>query len=603
MGSERSSYWMSRSARVTRRGLIRGGVTTGIGLTAAALIGCGSGDDDAAPATQAPSGGAAATTAPGGGTAAPAGTAATAAPERPGVPVVAGEPKYGGTWALTTTATLQQHDMHTALAATVFHIMGERALELDEWTGDLRANVAESWEVADPTSLILKVRPGIKTHDRAPWNGRAFDAEDLAFNLNRIAGLTADEEAIPLTAFQRASTLAGMDRAEATDAQTVSVKMKAPTSTFFRGLTEIRNQLMPREVVEVGFADPLKLGGFGPYMVTEFEPGVKEVYEKHPHYYREGEPYFDKIVRNVVPDATAAVAAFISKQSSLFSGSKQDFETIQAARKDANRYEYTGVNWFHIRPNVKHGAFGDFRVRKAIQLSLNYEEIGDGYYGPGWTWTAAFHPFYPEAYPVEKVKTLAGYNPATKDADRAEAAKMLAAAGHENGKGVEFEVLHQIGDVYKENGLRMQDQLAKLYADMKVEIKSPPDAATYAKQQSDRNFQAVSYTITTLPDIVLEGISQYHSKGSRNYGNWENADTDAMLDKALGELDPNARKEIMLAFQDKFMTEWQPLIQLYIDPERYMVQGNIGGFDTTAGPWGFTGYRVFNKAGRWYEIA
>jgi len=36
--------------------------------------------------------------------------------------------------------------------------------------------------------------------------------------------------------------------------------------------------------------------------------------------------------------------------------------------------------------------------------------------------------------------------------------------------------------------------------------------------------------------------------------------------------------------------------------ERYLVQGNIGGFDTTAGPWGFTGYRTCNKVARWYEV-
>lgn len=110
---------------------------------------------------------------------------------------------------------------------------------------------------------------------------------------------------------------------------------------------------MPKEVVDIGFADPLKLGGFGPYMITEFDSGVKEVYTKHPNYYRAGEPYFDKFQRNVVPDASASVAAFISKQTSVFGGSKQDIATISAANKSANLYEYTGVNWFHIRPNVQ----------------------------------------------------------------------------------------------------------------------------------------------------------------------------------------------------------------------------------------------------------
>jgi len=594
---DRDSYWFGASRAYGRRRVLRGAVVGGLGLAGAALIGCGGGEEKEAVATK--------PAAPAAGS--PAAAAAPGTParqERPGVPVVKGNPKPGGTFTTSTTATFAQHDMHTALAGTIWHVTGERALELDEWSGEVRANVVEKWETASPTQLILKVRPGVKTHNRAPMNGRDFDAEDLAWNLTRIAGQTADKEKIPLTAFQRASTLAGMDRAEAVDKSTVRITMKEPTSTFFKGLTEIRNQLMPKEVVEIGFGDPMKLAGFGPFMLTEFQPNVRETYTKHEGYYRKGEPYFDKLQRIVVPDAAAAVSAFISKQISVYGGgTAQDIKTIKAARPDAVQYEYTGANWFHMRPHTKFGAFTDFRVRKAIQLSLNYQEIGDGYYGPGWTPTAVFHPNYPEAFPVDKVKTLPGYNPSTKEKDRQEASKLLAAAGRTGGEGVDFEILIAPADVYKENALRFQDQLTKLYPKMKITIKTPPDNATYAKLQSDRNFQIVSYTITTLPDIVLEGISQYHSKGSRNYGAWENAETDRMLDKALGEVDPKARKEIMLQFQEKFLNEWQPLVQLYIDPERYFFQGNISGFDTSAGPWGFTGYRILNKAGRWYYVS
>jgi hypothetical protein len=33
-----------------------------------------------------------------------------------------------------------------------------------------------------------------------------------------------------------------------------------------------------------------------------------------------------------------------------------------------------------------------------------------------------------------------------------------------------------------------------------------------------------------------------------------------------------------------------------------MVQGNIGGFDYNAGPWGGASYRMNTEAGRYYQV-
>ena len=497
--------------------------------------------------------------------------------------------------------------MHTALASSVWHVISERALELDEWTAEVRANIIDQWEITDPEGLelTLHVRPNVQIQDKPPWNGRMFDAEDLAFNLNRIAGNTAEEEGIPITSFQRRSTLAGMDHAEAIDDLTVKVVMAKPASAFFQGLTEIRNQLMPRGVVEVGFDDPTKLAGFGAFQMEEFEPGVRELYKKHPNYYREGEPYFDQVEALVLPDRASTVAAFISGEVSYFSSPLPHEKTAMlGAVPDASFYEYTGTNWYHIRPNTQFGSFGDFRVRKAMQLAPDFDEIATGYWGEGWTSTAVVHPDYPEGWSEAEVRKLPGYNPDTKEADRNEAAKLLDAAGHKDGDGIEFQITHQVtSSSYSENALRYQDQMTKLFPKMKIDLKAPPDAATFAKLQAERDFDAVSYTITTLPDVVLELHSQFHTDGSRNYGSFSDPKADDLIDRALVELDMDARAELMEQFQTAFMNEWQPLVELHIGPERYLLQPGIGGFDTTAGPWGFTGYRLYNKASRWYEVS
>ncbi|MPZ99118.1 MAG: hypothetical protein GEU80_07215 [Dehalococcoidia bacterium] len=594
-----ANYWTPRQRRWGRRAVLRGAVAAGAGLGFAALVGCGDDDDAADEPGDTPTNGGAATDSPAAGQA-PTG------PAQEGVPRLEGEPTIGGSWVVGLTSTYQQHDMHTALAGTVWHVISERALELDEWTGEVRGNIVENWELANEegTELVLNVRPGVPIQDKPPWNGRDFNAEDLAFNLERIAGFTAEDEGIPRTSFQRRSTLEGMTNAEAVDERTVRVTMDRPAGAFFNGLAEIRNQLMPQGVVDVGFDDPTKLAGVGAFEITEFRPGEREEYRRHPNYYRQGEPYFDNLTRLVLPDRASILAAFIDGQISYFGGPvPHESQSIQAVKPDALFYEWPNTNWDHIRPNTMHEVLSDFRVRKAMQLAVDYVELNDGYWGPGWTWNAVAHPAYPESWDEDKVQTLPGYNPDTKEQDRAEAGKLLDAAGYPNGAGVRFEIMPQISSSYEDNALRFQDQLSQLWPDIEITINRPSDSAAFATRQADRDFEMISYTITTLPDIFLEWHSQYHRDGSRNYGSFENADADALIERGLVTFDADARQEIAEEFQTKFMEEWQPMVVLNIQPERYVLQPNIGGFDTTAGPWGFTGYRLTNKAGRWFEVA
>ena len=175
-----SDYWSRFEGRLSRRSVLRGSMVAGAGLASAALIGCGSGPKKSV--NEGATGGSAAPAAP-----------AAAAPqvERAGMPVVKGTPKKGGTFTMPVTETYVQHDQHTAVSSSEWMVLGERALELDEFTGKLRGNLVEAWEQPDKSTYILKVRKGVKLHNKAPWNGREFDAADLAWNLNRIAGNTA----------------------------------------------------------------------------------------------------------------------------------------------------------------------------------------------------------------------------------------------------------------------------------------------------------------------------------------------------------------------------------------------------------------------------
>ena len=576
----------SAAGQVSRRRLLRGAVVTVGGLAGAVMVGCSSAPAKPAATAAAPQAG---------GTAAPV--------ARKGMPVVKGTPKKGGTFTSPLIETNPQHDQHTALSNTEWTIMGERALEMDEWSGALRGNIVETWEVPDANTFILKVKKGVKMHDRAPWNGREFDAADVAWNLTRLAGLTAEAEGLPKASFQRATFLAGIAKAETTDKYTVKVTMAKPNSAFLNGITEIRSPMMPKDILDIGFKDPMKFGGFGPFMITENVPGSRQVYSRFDGYYRPNEPYFDKYVQTVIPDRAATMAAFISKQVSTLGGpTAQEIKTIEAARPDALRYSYIGVGYAFIKFNFKVKAFQDVRVRQALNLVGDREEIANGFYGQdgGWGWVASSLPSFPGAWDEAKVKTLAGWNPLTKEKDRVEASKLLAAAGYADGDKLQFEMMFRPGGAFQENAVRYQAQMVKQFPKIKNTIVGPA-TNIFDKRQIEGDFEAISYTSTAAPDIVLEASAHWHSKGSRNYGKFPDIGQDAVLDKALGQIDMKARIDTMNAFQEKFVTDWLPHVQWNVGPMVHFVQPNLGGFDKTMGPWD-AGRGIINKTGRWYEV-
>ncbi|MEI6665014.1 MAG: ABC transporter substrate-binding protein [Chloroflexota bacterium] len=575
--------------RVSRRSVLEGIGVGALGLAGAALLGCG-GTKSGGEAGGASSGAL--------GVNQPKGTGLPLT-----APVVQGKEKAGGTFTEHTTSSYTQHDPHTALATNIWHVIGDKGLEPDPQTAAIRPHVLTSWEVADPTTLVFKVKPGIKTHNMAPWNGRDFTAEDVAWNLERIGGLYAEKLKVPAASFQRASMVANITKAQAVDPTTVKVTLSKPNSSFFNGLMDTRVPFAPKEMDDIGWNDPLKMGGIGPFQISEWVKDQKMNYKKNPNYFRPNEPHFDNFNWTIIPDRASAVAAFISGQTNMISALNQlEIDQIKKTKPDANLYAWIDSNWHHFRPSVEYAPFKDIRVRKALQLAIDYAQIMDGFYGSGWGYQAALNPGFPDSWKPEKVKSLAGYNPDTKAADRAEAQKLLTAAGFPNGKGIDFQIIFQntSGTAYPENCQRFQAQMQQVFPEMKIGLKPYADNASFSVPQAKGDFQMVSYVITAAPDSVIEMQSQYYTGGSRNYGHFSDKNLDALIDKAQVELKMDARNALMEEFQTKFTTEWVPMYVLGAQPARVMMQGNVAGYDTTAGTW--YGYSASTKACRWFYV-
>ena len=92
----------------------------------------------------------------------------------------------------------------------------------------LTGSLAESWETPDPLTYVVKIRKGIKWHNKAPVNGRSLTAHDVEYSWQRILGLDGGEPSQTIGSFDIGQI--EWDSITATDDSTVVFKLGCPQS-------------------------------------------------------------------------------------------------------------------------------------------------------------------------------------------------------------------------------------------------------------------------------------------------------------------------------------------------------------------------------------
>ena len=103
--------------------------------------------------------------------------------------------KRGGTHKFYIAGEPSSFDVHLAInpleavQRNVYaRLTSEKPGYLKPTQNNIAPDIAESWETSpDGLTITLKVRQGVKWHNKAPVNGRAMDMDDILFSWNRFA--------------------------------------------------------------------------------------------------------------------------------------------------------------------------------------------------------------------------------------------------------------------------------------------------------------------------------------------------------------------------------------------------------------------------------
>src|SRR5712671_6936285 len=192
------------------------------------------------------------------------------------------------------------------------------------------------WKVSDDKlTYTFTLRDGLKWHDGGP-----VTAEDCVASLKRWG--KADGMGQKLMDFTASI--------EATDAKTISLKLKEPYSLLLESIgkpSSLVPFMMPKRMAEAPTDKPLpELFGSGPFkfVPAEFQPGVKAVFEKNADYMPRKEPpswtsggkvvKVDRVEWITMADAQTAVNALQSGDIDFLEVPSYDILPVLAANKD-----------------------------------------------------------------------------------------------------------------------------------------------------------------------------------------------------------------------------------------------------------------------------
>ncbi len=318
---------------------------------------------------------------------------------------------------------------NSAISSFQGHLWGHVADKLVYVDADGKVSpwIAETWEQSsDATEFTLHLKPGVTFSDGTP-----LDATAVVANLDIWYAGRVKEGINPIGLFPKT-----YERAEAIDATTVKVFFKAPTLGFIPTLGYHGSILISPKTIASPAAQQADLGktsGSGPYVVASWKEGDFVKLVKRNDYNwgpkavgRTGPASLDSITYKIVSEPSLRVSSVQSGQADIaYNASPQELKSLKEEGFSIATPRYLGfVNGWAI--NTSLAPFNDVKVRRALQASINRQEIIDTVYTPDWKLATSF--IQSNVPGATDHSELLAYNPG-------KAEKLLDEAGWIKGRG------------------------------------------------------------------------------------------------------------------------------------------------------------------------
>ncbi len=376
-----------------------------------------------------------------------------------------GTPEYGGTLTVNDSIDPGLWDPNGGSILSTLEFVYMDSLWGTDWTtapsvqnyqlsywdeAYTTGNLLQDWEFTSPGVMVMHVRKGIYWQNLTPVNGRQFNASDIVFHMNRMAGIGSGYTA-PVAYYVADAWVASIKSVTQNDNWTVTMTFSSLNPEFILENMEapgcdctIEN---PEAVQAYTNASNPELTnwrnavGTGPFILTDFVDNSSATFIKNPNYFAFDErhpnnrlPYANTLKFVIIPNnATAEAAMRAGKIDLMDTIPTQDAVSMKKTNPDINQIPVPLGNGLCIDPRDDLAPFNNVNVRIALQEAINLSQIASQYFGGGCDpsplpLTSNFQKGWGFPYSTWPASLQAqyAYNPTNAKA-------LLAAAGFANG--------------------------------------------------------------------------------------------------------------------------------------------------------------------------
>lgn len=321
--------------------------------------------------------------------------------------------------------------------------------------------------------------------------------------------------------------------------------------------------------------------GAGAYKLKDWQAGTSITLAASDTYF-EGKPDIAEVVYRIIPDdATMFMETRAGRLDVMNLNPLQYLRQTNTSfwEQEFTKYRYLASVYIFLGFNMEHPFFSDTRVRKAVSLAINRDQLVSGaLLGQG---VAAVGPFKPGSW---------AHHPTLKPVEQNQAAAraLLEEAGfkkgrngiyQKDGKDFAFTILVNQGNEQRIlTATLIQEQLARI--GVLAKIRTVEWAAFIREFVNKGLFDAVilGWTITQDPDIFQIWHSSQAHDGGLNFVHYRNAEVDKILEEARANPDRQKRTALYGRLQEILHDE-QPYCFLFVPYALPIVQKRFHGIE------------------------
>ncbi|MEF3127335.1 ABC transporter substrate-binding protein [Rhizobium leguminosarum] len=435
----------------------------------------------------------------------------------------------------------------------VFSNVYDVLIRVDKTGTKLEPGLAESWTTSDDgLTYTFKIR------DAKFSDGSPLTAEDAAYSLLRIrddaASLWSDSYKV-------------IDTAAATDAHTLTIKLKNPSAPFLSTLALPNASVISKKGMESLGPDaygekPIASGAF---TVDEWRRGDRVILKKNPNFWQADRVKLDGVEWISVPDDNTRMLNV--QAGELDTAIFVPFSRVEELKKDPNLNVDIDASTRedHLLINHAHGALGKKEVRQALDLAIDKKAIVDTVtFGQG-TVANSYIPKGALYYYADNLQ---------RPYDPEKAKELLAAAGASD---LTLNYLVRAGDeVDEQTAVLVQQQLQK--AGITANLQKVDPSQEWDMTVAGDYDISVNYWTNDILDPDQKTTFVLGHDSNNNYStNYKSEAVKELVAKARLELDPKKREQMYVDLQ-KMAKDDVNWIDLYYSPYINVSRKNIENF-------------------------